>query len=177
MFCFEISFDLQKSCKDRTEFPFATYPVFFNVNILENLATLVRTNKLTLVQYYSLKYRLHSDFSSISTNVFSFLRLQSRIPCIMLLVIMFPSSSLIFDSSLVFPGLLKSTGQVHLCCLMLFSWLDQDCPFFLQEYHRSNSIRHFSLHHFRGIRWYSPQHCDLLLVMLSFVTWLKVIPD
>ena len=51
-FCFEIVLYLQKSCKGNTESFCLPFSFFFNVNILHNHGTFVKTKKFTLVQYY-----------------------------------------------------------------------------------------------------------------------------
>ena len=49
---FEIMLYLQKACKDSTELPYTLHPASPNVNVLCNDGTMVKSKKLTLVQYH-----------------------------------------------------------------------------------------------------------------------------
>lgn len=52
---FEIILDLQKSCKNSTEFSCILHPPSPCVNVLHNYRTFVKIKKLTSIQYYLLK--------------------------------------------------------------------------------------------------------------------------
>lgn len=51
------------------EVPYAVQPASLNVTILYNYGIFIKTEKLTLVQFYSLHSRLYSDLISFFTDV------------------------------------------------------------------------------------------------------------
>lgn len=63
-FSYEILFDLEKSCKDSTEFPQALRSAFLNVHLSRIYGTFITTENFTLAQVYSLYPFLHSELIS-----------------------------------------------------------------------------------------------------------------
>lgn len=121
------------------------HSAFCNVNIFFITVAVIKTKKLTLVQYYCLDYEFYSDFTYFPTNVLSLFH-----DPMLHLVVMFPNSSILCCSlvSFVFMiwTLLKSlVGYFFKMSFLLgvhdvFSWLDWGSAC-------------FSVYHIRGM-WY-----------------------
>ena len=96
-----------------------------NINALYNHRTIIKTKTLTLVQYYSLKYRLYSDFTNFSTNILFLSQDPILIPTLLslphLLRHLLPSGTAPHSFSLSFMilTLLKSTDE--LVCRITFN--------------------------------------------------------
>lgn len=113
-----------KSCKNTIEnscIHFTQHPL---INTLYSHRTIINIKPWTLVQYYSLKYRLYSDFTNSSMNVL----LPSQDPILIptrlsltCLLHLLPSGTVPHSFSLSFMilTLLKSTGELF--CRIAFS--------------------------------------------------------
>ena len=69
---FEIILNLHDSYKDNTEFLYTLDPVFSHVSILHNHRTLIKTKKLTLVDYFEPKCRISLELPRFCMNAIFF---------------------------------------------------------------------------------------------------------
>ena len=113
-----------KSCKNTIENSYRHFTQLPLIHTLYSHRTIISIKPWTLVQYYSLKYRLCSDFTSFSMNVL----LPSQDPVLIptwlslsRLLRLLPSGTVPHSFSLSFMilTLLKSTGELF--CRIAFS--------------------------------------------------------
>ena len=88
--------DLQKSCKDSTEFLYTLHPASSNDNISHNHSIVFKIKKLTWIDHYSFNYKLYPDFTSFPTDTF-FLFQDPIQDTALYLVVLSPQSPLICD--------------------------------------------------------------------------------
>lgn len=129
-FYFEIILGLQKRYK---QFSFAFTQPPPKVNILYNSSKMIKTRKLTLVQYYPLKYRPYSNFTRFSSNDPLLFQIWSKISCCIQFscLLRLLQATIILQAFFFLPfrtlTLLRSIGQLIyrispiLFCLMLSS--------------------------------------------------------
>lgn len=104
---------------------FTLHPTPPNINALYNHRTIIKTKTLTLVQYYSLKYRLYSDFTNFSTNILFLSQDPILIPTLLslphLLRHLPPSGTVPHSFSLSFMILTLSKSTDELVCRITFN--------------------------------------------------------